>query len=367
MSIRNVYSHISSFEALLQAEHDVGKGKSSKKELLRFRENLEENILDDVKAMRNLNFPSIQYKSFMIYEPKARKVIYTDYNSKVIERCIYNTLNPLICKSFITDTYSCVEGRGQLRAMLRLYNWFNYVSRKPEKWYYYKLDVAKYFYRIDHDILINKICRKKIGDKNLIEAIRYYICNGQKPFGLRITDDPRTIKVENMLYGIGIPVGGGLSHTLGNMVLDPIDQLAKRKLGIKYYIRYMDDIIFLGNDKELMKRQKKEIEAYLNDELHLQFNNKCALRPITVGCEFVGCQIYTDHVILRKQTTLRMKRHLRKLQEEYRDGEADLEKITQTVASYKALLKHVNCRNFNLKLWEDFVLSRQKSEVGKDV
>lgn len=361
MSIRNVFDVITSFETLLQAEKHSGKGKRYQNEVLKFRANLEENLLDIQKSLQSMQLTKVNYFSFFVYSPKVRKVIYIDYRHKLIERAIYDVVNPLICKTFISDTYSCIEGRGQLKAMQRLYSWFRYLGQKKETWYYYKFDIAKFFYRMDHEILMD-ICHKKIGDTRTVKLIYHYVCNGSIPFGLPIGADPLTITEDEMLWDKGIPIGGGLSHMLANMYMDPLDQYCKRELSIKYYIRYMDDFIILDNDKGRLHDYRKKIEEFLNQKLKLALNNKTALRPIRHGAEFVGCNVFPNHVNIRKQTSLRIKRRLKFLKQEYKEYKVTLSKVSETVNSYKALLKHVDCKNFDRKLWDDFVLTHNQEE-----
>lgn len=361
MAIRNVFDTITSFETLLLAEQHSAKGKRYSNEVLQFRNNLEENILDIQKSIITMQLTRVSYRSFYVYVPKVRKVIYVDYGNKLIERAIYDVINPLVCRTFITDTYSCIEGRGQLKAMQRLYGWLKYLSRKEKVWYYYKFDISKFFYRMDHEILMN-ICKKKIDDARAVKLIRHYVCDGNIPFGLPLGADPLTITEDEMLWDKGIPIGGGLSHMLANMYMDPLDQYCKRKLGIKYYIRYMDDFIILDDSKERLHYYRSKIEQFLDQKLQLSLNNKTALRPIRCGVEFVGCNIYPDHVNIKKQTTLRIKRRLSVLKRDYQKYNVSLEKVSETVNSYKALLKHVDCKNFNMKLWDEFVLTHNQEE-----
>lgn len=146
MSIKNVFDEIVSFENLLNAEKEVGSGKKGlRPEALRFREDLENNLFDLRDHMMNLKPPEPKYNIFFVYEPKVRKVIDIDYKNKVIQRAIYDVVNPLVSTGFITDTFSCIEGRGQLAAMQRLYEWERYVSRKNREWFYLKTDVTKFF------------------------------------------------------------------------------------------------------------------------------------------------------------------------------------------------------------------------------
>lgn len=356
MTIRNVYYEITSFHTLMVADTHVSKGKRENTERLRFYDNREGNLEEISTLLRAGKVPKVEYHSFYVYVPKVRKVIFIDYWSKVVQRAIYDVLNPKICRTFIEHTYACVKGRGQLAAMEQLYTWMRETRTSGTEWYYYKFDVAKFFYRIDHEILMD-ICRKKIDDPRTVDLLGYYINNDTVPFGMPLDANQLTITEEQMLYDLGIPIGGGLSHMLGNMYLDPLDQFCKRVLGIKRYIRYMDDIIILDNDKERLKGYGRRMTQFLEERLHLNFNNKTALRPVRVGCEFVGFVIYNDHVILRKSTTLRMKRTLRKTRQDYHDNLITFKEANATMQSYLAMLSHVDCKKFKEKLLDEFVLT----------
>ena len=356
MTIRNVYYEITSFHTLMVADTHVSKGKRENTERLRFYDNREGNLEEISTLLRAGKVPKVEYHSFYVYVPKVRKVIFIDYWSKVVQRAIYDVLNPKICRTFIEHTYACVKGRGQLAAMEQLYTWMRETRKSGTEWYYYKFDVAKFFYRIDHEILMD-ICRKKIDDPRTVDLLGYYINNDAVPFGMPLDANQLTITEEQMLYDLGIPIGGGLSHMLGNMYLDPLDQFCKRVLGIKRYIRYMDDIIILDNDKERLKGYGRRMTQFLEERLHLNFNNKTALRPVRVGCEFVGFVIYNDHVILRKSTTLRMKRTLRKTRQDYHDNLITFKEANATMQSYLAMLSHVDCKKFKEKLLDEFVLT----------
>lgn len=356
MTIRNVYYEITSFHTLMVADTHVSKGKRENTERLRFYDNREGNLEEISTLLRAGKVPKVEYHSFYVYVPKVRKVIFIDYWSKVVQRAIYDVLNPKICRTFIEHTYACVKGRGQLAAMEQLYTWMRETRTSGTEWYYYKFDVAKFFYRIDHEILMD-ICRKKIDDPRTVDLLGYYINNDAVPFGMPLDANQLTITEEQMLYDLGIPIGGGLSHMLGNMYLDPLDQFCKRVLGIKRYIRYMDDIIILDNDKERLKEYGRRMTQFLEERLHLNFNNKTAIRPVRVGCEFVGFVIYNDHVILRKSTTLRMKRTLRKTRQDYHDNLITFKEANATMQSYLAMLSHVDCKKFKEKLLDEFVLT----------
>ena len=71
----------------------------------------------------------------------------------------------------------------------------------------------------------------------------------------------------------------------------------------------------------------------------------------------MGYVIYDDHVILRKSTTLRMKRRLREVRQEYHDNLITFQEANATMQSYLAMLSHVDCKKFKEKLLGEFVLT----------
>lgn len=366
MSIKNIFPKMSAFEYILQADKDTRAGSRDGKEELLFWGDYEGNLHEISERIQNLDFPPDRYRSFYVYEPKLRKIICSDYVTKVIQRAAYNALKPEVCKGFISDTYSCIEGRGQLKAMQRLAGEVNYAYSSGKDWYYLKMDVEKFFYRIDHGILM-KIIRKKISDRKAVRLMEHYICEASMPFGLPLgVTNPLEIDEKDMLWDVGITIGGGLSHLYSNMYMDQLDQFVKRTLGIKIFDRYADDMVILSEDKAELHTYKKEITDFLWDELRLRLNNKTAIRPLSQGIEFVGYRIHPHKVTLRKSTSLRMKRKLKMKQEQYRNYEIPFEKVHDTVTSYKALMKHCDCKALDKKIFEGFALTHNPKEADEE-
>lgn len=62
-----------------------------------------------------------------------------------------------------------------------------------------------------------------------------------------------------------------------------------------------------------------------------------------------------------------MKRHLKTIQELYRDYEIDLDRARSTLMSYKALMDHCDCRALEKKIFEDFVLTHNPKEADTEM
>ena len=209
------------------------------------------------------------------------------------------------------------------------------------KWYYLKLDISKYFYRISHDVVLREFNRK-VSDKQVQAWMRATVCDNNQNFGLPAGKRPEEVPRDERIPDRGLPVGSLSSQMLANLNLNPLDQYAKRELRIKYYVRYNDDVIILSDSKQQLKDWKDILENFINDRLQLDLNDKVCIRPISLGIEFCGFRLWSNHLKLRKSTALRMRRKLRALMEDYRTGEITLERAKKTLNAYDALLSH--CR-----------------------
>ena len=138
----------------------------------------------------------------------------------------------------------------RVNTKVELQYWLRQTERKPERYYYLKMDISKYFYRVDHDILL-KILARRIKDQRLLNLLEKIINCESMNFGLPPGKEPDEVAVSDRLSNKGMPIGNLTSQMFANIYLNEVDQYAKHELGLHYYIRYMDDIIILHHDKKL--------------------------------------------------------------------------------------------------------------------
>lgn len=158
-------------------------------------------------------------------------------------------------------------------------------------------------------------------------------------------------------------MGNQSSQWLALYYLDGIDRIIKEKYWIKYYIRYMDDLVLLHRDKALLETVLVEIWEYADRELKLEFNQKTQLFLMAQGVDYVGWHFYlteTGKVIrkLRTSNKRRFKRRLKLFRRQYASGEIDLEDIKRSLASYRGHLSHGHTWKLGKKVFRDFVLVR---------
>lgn len=345
-TLKNVFEQVVDYDNLYRAYLNARLCKRYRYEVLNFSAHLEDNLVKLQKELIDRTYTLGKYREFYIYEPKKRLIMAQPFKDRVVQWAIYQVLNPVFAQGYITDSYACIKERGTHKAVKRLHYWLRQVGKKPEKYYFLKLDISKYFYRIDHDVLMG-ILKRKIRDDDMIFLLDKIVNSSETNFGLLPGKSPGEVKRSDRVSEKGMPVGNLSSQMFANLYLNELDQYCKRTLGIHFYVRYMDDVIILHQDKDQLHEWKRIIDTFLKEKLQLDLNEKTCIRPITLGVEFCGYKIWNTHIKLRKSTALKMKRNLKKLQKEYAAGEVTVEEAKQTISSYLGILKH--CDSYSLK------------------
>ena len=188
--------------------------------------------------------------------------------------------------------------------------------------YVLKADVTKYFYSIDHDILL-RIVSRTIGDPDVLNVLRVLVKEADCIEGNR-----------------GLPLGALTSQLLANVYLDQLDHFIKDTLGVRYYVRYMDDFVLLHHDKAELWRLLAEIRDFLACELHLTLNNKTRVFPASHGVDFAGYRHWAGYKLPRKRNVRRARKRFAGLSRCYADGRVDIDTVRCCVASFVGYMKH---------------------------
>ena len=356
MKIKGVFDLIFSMENLQGALEDASRGRRYHKDAITYRLNSHELLKAIRDEIYSDEYTIEKYHIFYVHEPKKRMIMSISFRHRIVQWAIYRVVNPLLVRGYIEDSYGCIPGRGSLSAMHRLKGWLEVCWRSDKQWFYLKLDISKYFYRVSHRIL-KEILAKKIRDKKLLEVLFGIIDCTHTAFGLPRGKSPDEVPLEERLYDVGMPIGNLMSQVFANLYLNELDQYCKRVLRIHYYIRYMDDIIILGNSKATLHAWEFEIREFLEKRLELDLNDKTCIRPISCGAEFVGYRVWPWKVNLRKSTTLRIKRALRGVQIKYNRMELSLEDCTETLRSYFGMLGHCDNDALVSRILDSFILT----------
>jgi RNA-directed DNA polymerase len=360
----NLYPSICDFGGLYQSYLKARKGKRYRNEVLRYTYNLGENLIELQDELNDGSYKVSPYRKFYVYEPKKRLIMALPFKDRVAQWSIYRTINPLLDKRYISHSYACRVGYGIHRAVKQLRYWLRYLQRRYGVIYVLKADMTKYFYRIVHDVAVN-ILDSIFEEYVLIMLLEKIIRCEHTKFGLPLDVDGFE---GEMIDGVGMPIGNLTSQMIANLYLNELDQYMKHTLHVKYYMRYMDDVLILHHDKKYLWHIKNLMEEFLDYKLKMKLNNKTCVRTHSQGVEWVGYRVWPTHIKVRKSTARRMKARLKYLQGLYAIGEASWDEVSASVQSYLGILKHCNSYNLREKLFGELVWTRdnQRQSQGRD-
>lgn len=274
-----------------------------------------------------------EYIEFYVYEPKERLINAPQYIDKIVQLAINNILKELYNPTFIYDSYACIEGKGTHECVDRL----NYFMRKA-KWeygeeaYIIKMDIEKFFYTIDREIL-KVIISEKIKCEATLKLLFLIIDSA------------------NQIDRVGLPLGNTLSQLFANVYMNVIDQYAKRRLGLKYYVRYADDTIIMVENKEVAIKTLRDLVDFYSKELNLNMSvDKTKIFPINQGVNAIGFKIHATHRLLRNQSKKNIKRKAKRIPDSILSGRMSVLKSEQIFNSWMGHARHGNSFNFVDKL-----------------
>ena len=174
-SIKNCFYKKLTFESLLKSHDRAKKNKTNRYELLKFSVDIETNIVGIMNSLKNGSYRLGKYKVFTIYEPKERIIKCLPYRDRIVQQWyIYEFIKPYIIPRIINTCCACIDNRGTHYAVLMVDKYINIMKRKYGKYYVLKLDIKKYFYNIDKNILY-KIMNSFVSDKKILWLTKIFI------------------------------------------------------------------------------------------------------------------------------------------------------------------------------------------------
>lgn len=172
---KDLYWLIISPSALFRAWDIFKSDKKNKLDVIDFELDLEKNIFDLYRDLKNGTYKHGLYKGFWIHDPKLRRIHKATVRDRVLHHAIFSVLNPIFELTFIPNSFSCRVGKGTHKGMKKVAKMIRTVSRNNTcQCFALKCDIKKFFDSVDHDILINTI-EKKVKDQSFRCLIREII------------------------------------------------------------------------------------------------------------------------------------------------------------------------------------------------
>ncbi len=352
---KNLWNKLCSYENLELAYKKARKNKTLKPYVVDFEKNLKDNLLQLRMELLLLAYTPKPLTTFIIRDPKTRKISKSYFRDRIIHHALVNILEPIFDKSFIYDSYANRKTKGTLKAIQR----FDYFKRKvsknnTKKCYILKADIRHYFEEVDHEILI-QIIKRKIKDEKVIRLIKQILNN--------FSSFPKLSSQERLK---GMPLGNLTSQFFANIYLNELDYFIKHKLRIKYYLRYVDDFVILHNSKEKLNKINNTINRFLKIDLKLGLHpDKSKILILKDGISFLGFRNFYYHKLLKKSNVRKMKTKL--FEKQSRLDILNFDKIYATFEGWLSYTMQANTSNLRTKIINDFEIKFKKEVSSIEV
>ena len=347
-----------SLAKLFCAYYDCRKHKRNTMQAIDFEFDLEKNIYELYEEILNNEYEIGKSICFIVTEPKPREVWAGAFRDRIVHHLIYSAIKDRFICRFINDTYSCIPGRGTLKGAKQAKIYAKNITRNySQKAYFLKADIGNFFNSIDKEILYNEICKYvfepwllKLIEKVLFHDPKNNVYMKSPPWLYNLL--PKYKSLFNTDPKKGLPIGNLTSQFFSNIYLNPLDQFIKHQLHIKYYCRYVDDMLLMHKDAGYLNYAYSQINKFLQNNLALTLNHKKKnINTICKGFDFVGHVIKPNRLHLRTRIIKKSFATVKKWKENKdRFSPKELVKFRNQINSYLGMYKHVNGYNLRKKL-----------------
>ena len=356
MKRKNVlYENMISYNNILSVYKKIKNSTKNKKEVYNYELNLNQNLLDTLFSLSKSTYVFSNYNIFLVREPKYRLIMSESFPDKVVNHLFSKyVLSYALQSTLINSNVATRKDKGSKEAYRLFIKYTNKLIYEKKKNYVLKIDISKYFYNINHNILMNMVS-EKIKDERVLNMLKVILDTTDNDYinktilsvvnkeiykvnKLNIGSSEKEKLINELksipLYrkGYGLPIGNMSSQILAVFFLNKVDHFIKEKLNCKYYIRYMDDLVILGNDKEELKNIFESASKYI-ESFDLNVNKKSGIYSLSNSVNFLGYnfKVFNNKLIIRyrSDTIKRVNKRLKNLKV------YDNEMYLKSVASYK--------------------------------
>lgn len=332
-------------------DKEISKNTKNKKKINNFERNKMENIYDIKNIIESGKYKVGKYNIFSINSPKYRIVMSINVKDKIINHYVARfILIPKLDKYLDIRNCATRKNMGYDYAIKLLIKYLE-ENKKDGKFYILRIDISKYFYSIDHEVLKSLLKDKLDVDEykiisDIIDSTNYDYINEDI---LRIKnklielDKKRSKEIEEIPLiekGKSLPIGNMTSQFLSIFYLYKLDHYIVNDLKLKYMVKYMDDYVIIFNDREYLKYALKVISSKLEKEYKLRINKRKTMKLDSYhGFEFLGYnfRVINNRVIIniKSDNKKSMKNNIKKLGYLYRNNLINYKRYFNSMSNYK--------------------------------
>lgn len=310
---------IASFNSLYNAWRlcSTGDGKDERRDVIDFGNNLTANLKSLRKRLLDETWVPDTGRNFWLYTEKKWRQIHTvGIEDRIVHQALVYHFS--LHRRFINRTFGSIKGRGTLKANKQVRRDLHRSGFK----YVIKLDAKKYYPNINKHKLIELVRGKYKGEA----ALRLF---------------EKVIKSYQPESELGVSIGALTSQNNGNFYLTPFDYFVLQILGVKYFARYVDDMVIICESKKKTAEWIPKMKDFAA-QFGITFG-KIEVFPIDARrIDFCGYAVSKNNVRLRKTTAMRF---VRKLNDFDKRPAINGMYERNSVCSYLGMLKYCDSNN----------------------
>ena len=328
--VGNLYEKIIDRQNIETAIYNASKRKRNRPDVVKVLRGIDKHI-EEIRVMltRGEYIPS-PFIEQSIVDNSSGKIRTIQKPKFFPDQCVHwavmQIVEPILSKGM--DYYCCasVKNRGGKRGQSAVKKWLKNDPRNTK--YTLQMDISKFYPSIDQDILIG-LLHRKIKDAACMQMLISII---------RSIDS-------------GLPLGNYSSPIFANFYVQGLDHHIREKLGAKYMVRYMDDMVIFGPNKKKLHKMRKAISAYLGNLRLTMKGNWQVFKTDSRPLDFLGYRFYRDRTTMRRRNALRIRRRVKKV---HKKRELTFEDAA-AVVSYLGWIYHSNSRYFYKKHLKPYI------------
>jgi RNA-directed DNA polymerase len=387
-----------SVENVAAAADRCGRRKGGPLDAIAFRLRQGEEVLALSRRLASGTYNPQPGRVFVTERPKHREVHAAAYRDRVVHHLIHALVEPIFEPAFSDASFACRTGKGTHAAAARLHQHMSNLSRQGGvRVWALSMDVVNFFMSLHKPTLLELLEPRVRGLEARLGAEGRLPESGFGPWELCrriVSHDPAqgarrlgpartfaSVPPQKHLGALGpergIPIGNLTSQFFANVYLSPLDHFVQRTLGVRGYVRYVDDFVLLDVDRDRLESYEARIRAFLHDRLKLDVRTR-PLTPASEGVDFVGYIVRPTYLLPRRRVVKALREKLLEAEEQMRPvavpggerlrlprlaairgpvrawrlDEGATERLRATWASYDGHLTHA--RSFRLRegLWQ---------------
>ena len=329
---------MAAWENLRRASRNAARGKRRRPDVETWLLREESELLALREELLSGAYEPGGYRFFEISQPKRRLIAAAPFRDRVVHHALCQFMAPVLERRFIARSFSCQTGKGTTAAReccRRLTNCHRFVL---------KCDVRKFFPSLDHAILRTKLdgvsrCARVMA---LIDAILgSYRTGSEVPAALFAGDDFLAVAARPR----GVPIGNLTSQLWGNFYLEALDHWLVETQRHGDYLRYTDDFLLFGDDKERLWDLRSGIAGQLAAMRLKLAAPKSRLLATCEGVPFCGFRFLPD---LRPRILGATKRRFERRQRRL-SNDKDFLRLTQCVFAWYQFSREGNSEGLRRK------------------